>query len=168
MPKIGEKPNTRPYNLRCTVCGCLVEKLISRFNVYGKGAAYIYRCPDPYHNCGTASREGCTPERRYGEPVAHALWDGAGVWEHPGKLEDCPAAECSYRCHTSLDGSETHPGRYQECERPTCEPPFEHGDVATSGDTSWREHDRGPWEALYDTGDDPTAWGYDGTWPLGG
>lgn len=141
MPKLGAKPDDRPYNTRCQRCGCIVIKAVSRFGFNGKPAAHAYQCANPYHSCGTEYREGCEPVRRYGEAVAHAVWDGAGGhWEHPGKVEECAAPECSdLHSHTAglspVGGR--HLGRYVDCDLPECEPPFERGDVATAGDTSW-------------------------------
>ncbi|AXH49468.1 hypothetical protein SEA_CROSBY_80 [Streptomyces phage Crosby] len=124
MPKIGAAPDTRPYNTRCVRCGCIVEKLVSRFGWDGKPKAWQYRCANPYHNCTTAEREGCEPARRY-EATAHAVWDGAGgSWEHPGPAEECDMPECVERMtHKGPDG-ERHPGRYADCDNPKCEPPF--------------------------------------------
>jgi hypothetical protein len=125
VPKIGQAEDTRPYNIRCAKCKCVVEKVISRFGWGGKAAEHIYRCAHPYHNCGTVQRDGCEPVRKYGERPAHSTWDGgSGAVEHPGKVEDCPAPECCYRSHVSLDGEEKHPGRLQDCESARCEPPF--------------------------------------------
>lgn len=125
MPKIGQAEDTRPHNTRCTKCGCLVEKVIARFNMYGKGVKHQYRCMNPYHNCGTVERDGCTPERVY-EPVAHAYWDGAdGYWTHPGRPEDCTTTECVERMtHKAIRSDERHPGPAITCQHDDCEPPF--------------------------------------------
>ncbi|AYD86824.1 hypothetical protein SEA_MICRODON_77 [Streptomyces phage Microdon] len=125
MPKIGQAADERPYNVRCARCGCIVEKLVSRFSFSGKPAAHSYRCANPFHNCGTIERDGCEPRRVY-ETVAHAVWDGAGGhWEHPGKPEDCEAPECLERhTHKGLKTGERHPGRYADCGAEECEPPF--------------------------------------------
>lgn len=125
MPKIGQAEDTRPYNTRCLKCGCIVEKVVDRFGFDGKPSRHIYRCPNPYHNCGTVERDGCTPARKY-EATAHALWDGAGgEWEHPGPVEECIMPECVERMtHKGPDGSR-HPGTYLDCGDPGCEPPFE-------------------------------------------
>lgn len=149
MPKLGQAEDTRPHNKRCRKCKCLVKKLVSRFGYDGKPAAHSYRCENPYHNCGTAERDGCEPVRVY-EPVAHAYWDGGGGhWEHPGPLEDCDNPECADRKdrHRAglAPGGTWHPGTYGDCFLAECEPPFERSDVATSGDTSWQDHNRGPW-----------------------
>lgn len=130
MPKKGQRgAPERPYNLRCSVCGCIVEKLVSRFGYTGKPAAHAYRCANPFHNCGTIEREGCEPYRAYDEPKAHAYWDGAGGhWEHPGAAEDCTAPECVDRMmHKGLRSGERHPGRYEDCTAEECEPPFDRG-----------------------------------------
>lgn len=128
MPKIGQKPDNRPYNLRCTVCGCLVEKVVSRFGFNGRPAAHAYRCAMWGHRCGTAEREACNPTRVYDEPIAHALSDGhGGVWEHPGTPEDCTMPECvekgSHKAGLSPSGVR-HLGKYEDCYEPECEPPF--------------------------------------------
>jgi hypothetical protein len=125
VPKIGAKVDERPYNVRCSVCGCLVEKMVSRFGFNGKPAAHAYRCAVWQHNCGTLEREGCAPYREY-EPEAHAFNDGeGGVWEHPGRAEHCTAPECADRGHEPLSGGgERHPGRLEDCESAACEPPF--------------------------------------------
>lgn len=128
MPKLGAKPDNRPYNTRCQKCGCIVEKLVSRFGWDGKPKSWQYRCANPYHNCGTVERDGCQPARRY-EPVAHAVWDGAGgSWEHPGPAEDCEMPDCVERhTHKALKSGERHPGRLEDCAAEECEPPFESG-----------------------------------------
>ncbi|WIC89229.1 hypothetical protein SEA_BOGOTA_79 [Streptomyces phage Bogota] len=125
MPKIGAAADDRPYNVRCKVCGCITEKMISRFGWNGKAAAHAYRCANPFHNCGTVEREGCEPRRVYDQPPAHAYWDGAGgSWEHPGRVEDCTMPECVERMtHKAPDGTR-HPGRYEDCTSADCEPPF--------------------------------------------
>jgi hypothetical protein len=128
MPKIGQAPDERPYNTRCKRCGCLVEKLIDRFGFNGKPSHHIYRCANPYHNCGTVERDGCEPVRTYGEDFRHALNDGAGgIWEHPGKAEECQQAECSWRHHDGLKTGARHMGRLADCLDPECEPPFDRG-----------------------------------------
>ncbi|AWY07397.1 hypothetical protein SEA_JACKIEB_79 [Streptomyces phage JackieB] len=139
MPKIGAKPDNRPYNLRCRKCGCIVEKLVSRFGFTGKPVAHAYKCANPFHNCGTVEREFCEPYRAYDEPTAHAYWDGAGgSWEHPGPVEECEMPECLERhTHKALLSGDRHPGKLEHCESEECEPPFERGDVATSGDNPW-------------------------------
>lgn len=126
MPKIGAKPDDRPYNTRCQTCGCIVEKLVSLFGWNGKAKSWQYRCANPYHNCGTVERDGCQPVRKYGEPVAHAVWDGAGgTEEHPGPAEECDRPECVDRLtHKGLKTGERHPGRYENCPAEECEPPF--------------------------------------------
>lgn len=129
MPKLGAKPDDRPYNTRCRKCGCLVEKLIARFNLYGKGVRHSYRCANPYHNCGTVERDGCEPYRVYGEPIRHVLWGGDdGEGEHPGTLEDCELPDCADRKDRHRAGlapdTDWHPGPYVSCNRPECEPPF--------------------------------------------
>lgn len=123
MPKIGAKADERPYNRRCKVCGCLVEKLVSRFGFNGKPAAHAYRCGNAYHGCGTLEREGCEPVRVYGEPVAH----GYSTEEHPGPRETCDRPEClearTHRAGLSPSGT-LHPGKYEDCYEQECEPPF--------------------------------------------
>jgi hypothetical protein len=124
MPKIGAKADDRPYNLRCAICGCHTEKLISRFGFSGKPAAHAYRCSNPYHNCGDETREGCKPYRAYGEPIAHGSRSG----EHPGRPEDCTEEDCAYRSHAPLTGGgERHPGSLGDCTSAECEPPFDRG-----------------------------------------
>jgi hypothetical protein len=125
MPKIGAKPDDRPFNRRCAHCGCIVEKLVSRFGWDGKPKSWLYRCKHPFHNCTTVEREGCEPVRVY-EPVAHADWDRTtGVVEHPGRVEDCADPRCEEYCgHRALSGGERHPGRLADCPSPACEPPF--------------------------------------------
>jgi hypothetical protein len=128
MPKIGAEADDRLYNVRCRVCGCLTEKLVSRFGWDGKPAAHAYRCANPFHNCGTVEREGCEPKRVY-EALKHAYWDGAGgSWEHPGTLDDCEMPECADRKDRHRAGLSPsgvwHPGSYADCFEPTCEPPF--------------------------------------------
>ncbi|UTN93085.1 hypothetical protein SEA_MARKY_82 [Streptomyces phage Marky] len=130
MPKIGAKPEPEgPYNLRCARCGCLVEKLVSRFGFDGKPKSWQYRCAYPYHNCGTVERDGCTPVRKYGQATAHAYWDGAGgQWEHPGTAEECDRPECLERhTHKALKSGDRHPGRLVDCAAEECEPPFDRG-----------------------------------------
>jgi hypothetical protein len=127
MPKIGAKPDNRPYNTRCATCGCLVEKVVDRFGGFGRPDHTIYRCANPFHNCGTVLRDGCAPKRVYTEAVAHAYWDGAGgSWEHPGPVEKCETPECLER-HThkapGVNGAR-HMGRYEDCTHAECEPPF--------------------------------------------
>lgn len=140
MPKIGQAADTRPYNTRCLKCRCIVEKVVDRFGFDGKPSRHIYRCANPYHNCGTVERDGCEPGRVYGEATAHAVWDGAGgSWEHPGPVEECQQAECLERMtHKAPDGSR-HPGAYLDCTREDCEPPFDRGPW---GD--WPPADPGP------------------------
>ena len=128
MPKIGAKPDNRPYNVRCKKCGCLVEKMVARFGFNGRPAAHAYQCPVWGHQCGTVDREGCEPTRAYDEPIAHALNDGHGaVREHPGTPEDCTVPEClesrTHRAGLSPSGVR-HSGRYEDCYEPECEPPF--------------------------------------------
>lgn len=155
MPKLGADPHAgEPYNLRCSICGCLVEKVISRFGFNGKPAAWAYRCALWGHQCGTVDREACKPYRAYGEPIAHVLNDGAGgIWEHPGKVEDCPLPDCADKGHDALTGGVRHPGTLMDCTSEACEPPFDRGDpwashpasdVATEGDTSWLDPDPRP------------------------
>lgn len=126
MPKIGAKPDDRPYVLRCVRCGCLVEKQVSRFGWDGKPKSFVYTCANPYHNCGTVDRDFCEPKRSYGEATAHAVWDGAGgVWEHPGRAEDCGTPECEGKhSHKALTSGERHPGPLANCQSQECEPPF--------------------------------------------
>lgn len=127
MPKLGAKPEPKkPHNLRCKKCGCLVEKLVSRFGFSGKPVKWAYKCANPYHNCGTAEREFCEPQRVYGEATAHAYWDGAGgLWEHPGPVEECQSPECLERqTHRSVKSGERHPGPLISCTDPDCEVPF--------------------------------------------
>jgi hypothetical protein len=156
MPKIGQAEDTRPYNTRCKSCGCIVEKLVSRFGYNGKPAAYSYWCANPFHNCSTVARDGCTPVRQY-EAVRHAYWDGhGGLWEHPGKVEDCDQPECEPKGHHLAGLSNTgvkHPGRYVDCGLPECEPPFEKGGLPNVGrpwgysdehTESWRTQDSQP------------------------
>jgi hypothetical protein len=130
MPKIKPDPNAgKPYNLRCKKCGCIVEKLVSRFGFNGKAAAHAYKCANPWHNCGTIEREFCEPYRAYDQPTAHAVWtDANAAEEHPGRPEDCERPECLDRLtHKGLKSGERHPGRYEDCAAEECEPPFDRG-----------------------------------------
>lgn len=130
MPKIGQAEDTRPYNTRCLKCGCIVEKVVDRFGWDGKPARHIYRCANPYHNCGTVERDGCTPARKY-EATAHAVFKGvwdpaAGSAEHPGPVEECQMPECVERMtHLANDGVTRHRGSYVDCTSEGCEPPFD-------------------------------------------
>jgi hypothetical protein len=154
MPKLGAKADDRPYNTRCRKCGCIVVKAVSRFGFDGKPSQHCYQCPNPYHNCTTAEREGCEPARVYGETVVHAIWDGlTSVDEHDGKPEDCDHPLCLERTtHKALNG-ERHPGLYLECTRPECEPPFSPGGLpgvppredAGGPWADWPPQDPGPW-----------------------
>ena len=127
MPKIKPDANAgKPYNLRCRKCGCLVEKLVSRFSMYGKPAAYAYKCANPFHNCGDMTREFCEPFRSYEEPKAHAVWtDQNTAEEHPGAPEECEHVLCLERhTHRALRSGDRHPGRLVDCPSEECEPPF--------------------------------------------
>lgn len=64
MPKIGQKPDNRPFMLRCTTCEHPVEKLVDYFNLYGKPARHVYYCSGRC-DCGEPRRQGCIPERVY-------------------------------------------------------------------------------------------------------
>lgn len=149
MPKIGKPVDIRPYVLRCVICGCWpLDVAHDRFTVTGNavGRRYICQVLKHWHTCSDETRDGCKPERVY------CLCKGED--EDP---------ECL------VHGVQKPPGEGD----PWLSGPPEIIGMQTPGYSdehveSWGD----PWGKTYNPppleDEDPTAWGYEGTWPPGG
>lgn len=136
MPKIGapKGQDERPYKTICTICLDDVEKLIAQFNLYGEGKRFTYGCSNPYHNCGTVERDGCTPKRVYTDSAGqaeYAEWLKAKLDERTYSTLDARGKRVYAEPGTHLydDGAGAiwqHPGLKENCPSLDCSPRVKH------------------------------------------